>query len=635
MLGHTTGNIEIKDGQFTATAGHQFNITINASALDNMDDNPPKPQSLKSKSPKRKALRRAHDENLPRAEGPHSKSKVAISKIGILTNDQESHTEVVVTHGQTSYDIYYRLLASKGRGSPLWIPQPNKSLPIDYQRTGMRIGDVGIITSRGSFMFLFNICYPADHPINRNKVPENFVPLTVDSANDIQMLSEFGPESYLSSASIKKLSRAESSSLVFESSASEGAILTMPVGSNSQDLMPILRFKKYVAQHAEDWYKHIINVRECEVNNGDVRLVIGHDKTSSWGMATFSSSTAEDSALYLSFRPTDPGTILDRQYGWDLSGSAEVRNGPDPREVEVLRKDDPAAEEGAIYQNQCLFVRTINPKLQDGVWKNLVSGFGQLGIQTEERGDNDSDVSGHSRQSHSQNSSRSGSNRSQGTVLGQVLQNMSRSGQTSTVRWDPPSSRAVTNHPSEILNNMLLSFDPHARIAITEDADWISILLPEDAILPSKEEIYGRVMSSFCMHEEGKKRDVQQILPLTCGLFDTFSQPPKTQETIVDINDACEPQPNAVGGVIELHPAGWEPSDTYWEPDTVTSGPWADLKLSKAPQAVVDGAADKVHTRSPGEHHTKKRISTPKRKVQARERSHSPSNPDLGHDMAV
>ncbi|KAF8987385.1 hypothetical protein BDQ17DRAFT_1205649, partial [Cyathus striatus] len=64
-------------------------------------------------------------------------------------------------------EIYARLLWPKGRGFPLWCPNPNKHLSPDYVKSGIRIGDVGIITSNGEFDFLFNICLSADHPINR------------------------------------------------------------------------------------------------------------------------------------------------------------------------------------------------------------------------------------------------------------------------------------------------------------------------------------------------------------------------------------------------------------------------------------------------------------------------------------
>jgi hypothetical protein len=74
-------------------------------------------------------------------------------------------------------EIYERLLRRKGRGFALYVPQPNRRLPIAYQRMGIRIGDVGIITPDGGFSFLFNICVPHDDPINPRILPEDFSPL--------------------------------------------------------------------------------------------------------------------------------------------------------------------------------------------------------------------------------------------------------------------------------------------------------------------------------------------------------------------------------------------------------------------------------------------------------------------------
>jgi hypothetical protein len=72
---------------------------------------------------------------------------------------------------QTSNEIYERHLREKGRGHPLWIPQPNMALPIAYRAQGVRIGDVGIFTDDGGFDFLFNICVPIDDPINPRELP--------------------------------------------------------------------------------------------------------------------------------------------------------------------------------------------------------------------------------------------------------------------------------------------------------------------------------------------------------------------------------------------------------------------------------------------------------------------------------
>jgi len=95
----------------------------------------------------------------------------------------------------------------KGRGFPLWIPEPNKRLPRIYRRKGINIGDVGIITPSGAFSFLFNICVPSDNPINPDPylLPEGFAPIFPPlRALDVGEFDEFNPGSYLASSSIEK-----------------------------------------------------------------------------------------------------------------------------------------------------------------------------------------------------------------------------------------------------------------------------------------------------------------------------------------------------------------------------------------------------------------------------------------------
>jgi len=102
-------------------------------------------------------------------------------------------------------EIYERLLRRKQRGFALYVPQPNRRLPIPYRRTGIRIGDVGIITPDGGFSFLFNICVPHDDPINPRILPEDFSPLQPELTDvDVVEFSRFSSGSYLASASIEK-----------------------------------------------------------------------------------------------------------------------------------------------------------------------------------------------------------------------------------------------------------------------------------------------------------------------------------------------------------------------------------------------------------------------------------------------
>lgn len=52
--------------------------------------------------------------------------------------------------------VYARQLLSQKLGYPLFVPEPNESLPDEYRARGVGIGDVGIIAPDGSFTFAFN-----------------------------------------------------------------------------------------------------------------------------------------------------------------------------------------------------------------------------------------------------------------------------------------------------------------------------------------------------------------------------------------------------------------------------------------------------------------------------------------------
>lgn len=154
----------------------------------------------------------------------------------------------------------------------------------------------------------------------------------------------------------------------FESSARNGAILTMPNGANSTDIDNMAVLRKYVSQNVQNWYKYVRDVRGRNVRNGDLRLVIGKTVSTTWGMATFVNESdlgVEAASFSLKFKPTTIGEDINRlspHYAWEYSGKAQVKSGPAEHEVEKLRVFDRLrGDEGQVnYENQCLFIRTIN-----------------------------------------------------------------------------------------------------------------------------------------------------------------------------------------------------------------------------------------------------------------------------------
>ena len=159
------------------------------------------------------------------------------------------------------------------------------------------------------------------------------------------------------------------SDIVFESSASEGAILTMPRGARSEDLGNKATFRNYAAANVANWYRYVNGPRGREAKNGEVRLVVGFDKTTSWGIATFANQTQQNSCR-LKFGPLEGDSAC--PYMWSQyseSGVADVKAGPNSDEIDELRIDSDPSD--AQFQNQCLFVRTLNATLADDVWADI------------------------------------------------------------------------------------------------------------------------------------------------------------------------------------------------------------------------------------------------------------------------
>lgn len=112
-------------------------------------------------------------------------------------------------------NMYYCYLAAKGRGSPMWEPEPSSTLPNIYRRRGITVGDVGIITASGGFDFMFNVCLPSDHPINQEGLPEGFLPIFPQlRSSDIRRCMAYNKNSYLASESVLKSHRESGSSYV-------------------------------------------------------------------------------------------------------------------------------------------------------------------------------------------------------------------------------------------------------------------------------------------------------------------------------------------------------------------------------------------------------------------------------------
>ena len=94
----------------------------------------------------------------------------------------------------------------------MWRPGPSLTLPNEYRRNGIGIGDVGIIYRSEGFGFLFNIFLPADHPVNKGSVPDDFEPLDFGQVKrDLEKAIPYGRGHHLASSALRNVSGVDSS----------------------------------------------------------------------------------------------------------------------------------------------------------------------------------------------------------------------------------------------------------------------------------------------------------------------------------------------------------------------------------------------------------------------------------------
>jgi hypothetical protein len=119
----------------------------------------------------------------------------------------------------------------------------------------------------------------------------------------------------------------------------------MPDGGLSEDLQNCKLIEKYVATNAESWWG-FVKSEDCGVpTDNEIQVVIGTDKVSSWGMATF------ENVQQFAFED-DWTASQTRTSKWS---GIDGRAGPAEEEIR-----DYSTQTTEPLRNQCVFVRTLN-----------------------------------------------------------------------------------------------------------------------------------------------------------------------------------------------------------------------------------------------------------------------------------
>ncbi|KAJ7616685.1 hypothetical protein DFH06DRAFT_107383 [Mycena polygramma] len=340
-------------------------------------------------------------------------------------------------------EVYCSQLRCRGRGSPIYVPGPQDHDPAEYQVRGIDIGDVGRITAEGTFDFFFNIYLPADHPINNNHVPNNFIPLQGYAPDDVfDLLYDAGE---VSTASVQRLDVEESAQdhYFFGCQAPQGAVLALPHGSRLKKLENLERVQEYATAHAQSWFEYVNGPRGRRLGSGPLYVVTGYEKPPSWGMALFHSINED---FELTFKPTLPP-----------NPSAPYRWTGNP-----CRKKSYAPPGGSL--NQTTFIHGLSVSLGRAALKRSFSTVKIGKIPGSYVGNPGGNSTSPTRQSSWSS-----------WVINRFKGSSGGSG-THHVWQDELSDFSYKIHPGHLINDYIRREAPQATVVMSHDDIWGSIL---------------------------------------------------------------------------------------------------------------------------------------------------------------
>jgi hypothetical protein len=128
-------------------------------------------------------------------------------------------------------------------------------------------------------------------------------------------------------------------------SSKEAAVLLLPDGASRANLRPLNKFRNYAVKHAQRWYEFVNGSLERRVENGDLYLVTGTDKSSSWSIAAVENQS-EDCRISLKLKAAQVG-VAQTSCLWEWETASSFADSGPRRPL----------EEQSWGENQTVFLR--------------------------------------------------------------------------------------------------------------------------------------------------------------------------------------------------------------------------------------------------------------------------------------
>ncbi|KAJ6568299.1 hypothetical protein DFH09DRAFT_1033698 [Mycena vulgaris] len=266
-------------------------------------------------------------------------------------------------------ELYSRLLLPRKEGYPLFCPQLSDTLPEVVRRIGTEIGDVGVVNMYGAFDPIFNITREANNSANQFGVPVGFEPLVLGPHDIDSLASYILPGSDISNTTISKrrldvsggiennvfLPAGVGAVVEVSTNSKETAILLLPDGASRRDLRPLESFRNYALTHAQSWYDFVNGRLRRMIGSGDLYLVTGVTKSTSWSVAAVENQSGT-SQISLKLKAVQVGNAgASGLWEWETANSA-VNSSP--------RR---SLEEESWQDNQTVFVRGFKVAARSGL----------------------------------------------------------------------------------------------------------------------------------------------------------------------------------------------------------------------------------------------------------------------------